>query len=302
MNPDLRQHPFGFWEIAQKPDTQALEAYYANKYYQEGKGSYELEYTEEELRYFCIKLEQRFAILERSLPLKSMAAGGTMLDVGCGEGYALAFFREKGWSVKGFDFSSAGVISKNPSCADALFTGDVFSLLKCEISAGRNYDVVWLQNVLEHVIDPIDLLAVLRTLVAPGGILVVTVPNDFSIIQQAALDLSHIDRQFWIAPPDHLNYFDYKSILNTSSKTGWECLEILGDFPVDWFLFHPGSNYIRDKALGKAAHRARVQLENVIHSQPIEYVLQYWSVAAKLGIGRDITAFLRPINSITETQ
>jgi 2-polyprenyl-3-methyl-5-hydroxy-6-metoxy-1,4-benzoquinol methylase len=298
MNQDLRQHPFGFWEIAQKPDTQALEAYYANKYYQEGKGSYELEYTEEELRFFRTKLEQRFAILERSLPSKLMAAGGTMLDVGCGEGYALAFFREKGWSVKGFDFSSAGIMSKNPSCGDALVTGDVFSLLKCEISAGRNYEVVWLQNVLEHVIDPIDLLAMLRTLVAPGGILVITVPNDFSIIQQAALDFSHIDRQFWIAPPDHLNYFDYKSLLNTSSETGWECLEMLGGFPVDWFLFHSGSNYIRDKALGKAAHLARIQLENVIHSQPIEYVLQYWSVAAKLGIGRDITAFLKPLASI----
>jgi 2-polyprenyl-3-methyl-5-hydroxy-6-metoxy-1,4-benzoquinol methylase len=298
MNQDLRQHPFGFWEIAQKPDTQALEAYYANKYYQEGKGSYELEYTEEELRFFRTKLEQRFAILERSLPSKLMAAGGTMLDVGCGEGYALAFFREKGWSVKGFDFSSAGIMSKNPSCGDALVTGDVFSLLKCEISAGRNYEVVWLQNVLEHVIDPIDLLAMLRTLVAPGGILVITVPNDFSIIQQAALDFSHIDRQFWIAPPDHLNYFDYKSLLNTSTETGWECLEMLGGFPVDWFLFHSGSNYIRDKALGKAAHLARIQLENVIHSQPIEYVLQYWSVAAKLGIGRDITAFLKPLASI----
>jgi 2-polyprenyl-3-methyl-5-hydroxy-6-metoxy-1,4-benzoquinol methylase len=298
MNQNLRQHPFGFWEIAQKPDTQALEAYYANKYYQEGKGSYELEYTEEELRFFRTKLEQRFAILERSLPSKLMAAGGTMLDVGCGEGYALAFFREKGWSVKGFDFSSAGIMSKNPSCGDALVTGDVFSLLKCEISAGRNYEVVWLQNVLEHVIDPIDLLAMLRTLVAPGGILVITVPNDFSIIQQAALDFSHIDRQFWIAPPDHLNYFDYKSLLNTSTETGWECLEMLGGFPVDWFLFHSGSNYIRDKALGKAAHLARIQLENVIHSQPIEYVLQYWSVAAKLGIGRDITAFLKPLASI----
>jgi SAM-dependent methyltransferase len=227
-----------------------------------------------------------------------MAEGGTMLDVGCGEGYALTFFREKGWSVKGFDFSLAGIVSKNPSCADALVTGDVFSLLKCEISAGRNYNVVWLQNVLEHVIDPIELLTVLRTLVAPDGILVVTVPNDFSIIQRAAMDLSHIDKQFWIAPPDHLNYFDYRSLLNTSSETGWESLEMLGDFPVDWFLFHSGSNYIRDKALGKAAHLARVQLENVIHSQPIEYVLQYWSVAAKLGIGRDITAFLKPLASV----
>jgi 2-polyprenyl-3-methyl-5-hydroxy-6-metoxy-1,4-benzoquinol methylase len=38
--------------------------------------------------------------------------GGRLLDVGCGEGCALAFFREHGWSVKGVDFSSAGVEPK----------------------------------------------------------------------------------------------------------------------------------------------------------------------------------------------
>jgi len=274
-----------------------LENYYANKYFQEAKGSYELEYTEEELRYFRAKLVQRFAVLERSLSPKVAANGGTLLDVGCGEGFALAFFREKGWTVKGFDFSSAGIKSKNPGCADALVAGDIFGLLKAEMSAGRRYDVVWLQNVLEHVIDPLDLLAMLRALVAPEGVVVVTVPNDCSITQRAALDHNHIDQSFWVAPPDHLNYFDHASLLNTSRETGWECLEMLADFPVDWFLFHPGSNYIRNKAVGKAVQRARVQLENVIHAQPLEDVLRYWSAAAKLGIGRGITAFLRPVGT-----
>ena len=294
MDNRLPLHPLGFWEIAQKPDSQTLEAYYAKKYYQEAKGSYELEYTEDELRYFRAKLGQRFAILNRSLPPEVMAGSGTMLDVGCGEGYALAFFREKGWSVKGFDFSSAGITSKNPGCADALIKGDIFGLLKREMSAGSHYDCVWLQNVLEHVIDPLDLLTMLRTLVTPTGLVVVTVPNDCSITQSAAMKHCHIDQAFWVAPPDHLNYFDHASLLNSVRETGWECVEMLADFPIDWFLFHPGSNYIRDKAEGKAAQRARVQLENIINEQPIEDVLRYWSAAAKLGMGRDITAFLKP--------
>jgi len=295
----LSRNMYGFWEVSRKPDRQTLEVYYANKYYQEASGSYELEYTESELQYFRAKLEQRFAVLEQHVPEKVSALGRTMLDVGCGEGFALAFFREKGWSVKGFDFSSAGVESKNATCLDALVAGDVVGLLNHEISAGRNYDVVWLQNVLEHVIDPVGLLGVLRALVAPDGILVITVPNDFSIIQRAALDLLHIDKEFWIAPPDHLNYFDYQSIKTTSTQTGWECVEALGDFPVDWFLFHPGSNYIRNDKLGKDAHRARIELENILHSQSIENVVKYWSAAAKLGVGRNITAFLKPANLTT---
>jgi SAM-dependent methyltransferase len=180
---------------------------------------------------------------------------------------------------------------------DALVTGDIFALLQAEMATGETYDVVWLQNVLEHVIDPLDLLKSLRTLVSPGGLAVVTVPNDCSITQRGALAHQHIDSAFWVAPPDHLTYFDHDSLTSAANETGWECVEMLGDFPVDWFLFHPGSNYVRDKSAGKAAHKARVQIENLIHKQPIEDVLRFWSATAKLGIGRDITAFLRPMGA-----
>lgn len=292
MDPRLKKHPLGYWEIENKPTTDELQKYYAEKYYQEGMGSYELAYSQEELSYFNAKLEQRFAVLQRHLlPIEGKSR---LLDVGCGEGYALAFFRKQGWSVRGIDFSSAGVASKNPHCLDALATGDIFALLNAEIAAGKSYDVVWLQNVLEHVLDPLGLLNSLRPLVAPGGVAVVTVPNDCSITQRAALVAEHIDGAFWVAPPDHLTYFDSQSLANTASQTGWQCVEMLGDFPVDWFLFHPGSNYVRDRSAGKAAHKARVQIENLINEQPIDDVIQFWSSAAKIGLGRDITAFLKP--------
>ena len=281
-----------------KPTPQELQKYYAGKYYQEAKGGYELEYSKDELLFFKAKLEQRIAALQNYLPQFQGEKKGSLLDVGCGEGYALAFFREHGWSVRGIDFSSAGVESKNPDCTNALVTGDVFALLQAEITAGETYDVVWLQNVLEHVIDPLDLLKSLRSLVSPGGLAVVTVPNDCSITQRAALANQHIDSAFWVLPPDHLTYFDHVSLTNAANNTGWICEEMLGDFPVDWFLFHPGSNYVRDKsAAGKAAHKARVQIENLIHEQPIEDVLRFWSATAKLGMGRNITAFLRPVST-----
>lgn len=296
MDPRLRKHPLGYWEIENKPTSEELQKYYAEKYYQEGKGSYELEYSNDELLYFNAKIEQRWTVLQRHL--SPVTGKPRLLDVGCGEGYALAFFRKQGWSVNGLDFSSAGVASKNPDCLDALVTGDIFALLNAEVGAGKTYDVVWLQNVLEHVLDPLDLLKSLRTLVAPGGLAVVTVPNDCSITQRAALAAQHVDSAFWVAPPDHLTYFDSHSLANTTQQSGWQCVEMLGDFPVDWFLFHPASNYVRDRSVGKAAHKARVQIENLINEQPIDDVIQFWSAAAKLGLGRDITAFLRPTGSM----
>lgn len=176
---------------------------------------------------------------------------------------------------------------------DALVTGDLFDLLDCEIKSSRRYDVVWLQNVLEHVIEPVDLLASLNCLVPTGGVAVITVPNDFSVTQREALRVGHIDRQFWVATPDHLSYFNYVSLQRISEATGWQCSEIFGDFPIDWFLFHSGSNYIKDKALGKSAHTARMQLENLIHGMELQDVLAFWSAAGKIGLGRNITAFFR---------
>lgn len=294
MDSRLKKHPLGYWEIENKPTVDELRKYYAEKYYQEGKGSYELVYSQEELSYFYAKLVQRFTVLQYHL--KTSKAKPRMLDVGCGEGYALSFFRKHGWSVRGLDFSAAGVASKNPNCIDALVTGDIFGLLNAEIAAHNSYNVVWLQNVLEHVLDPPGLLNSLRSIIAPGGVAVVTVPNDCSVTQLAALAGEYIDHAFWVAPPDHLNYFNSQSLVNTASQTGWHCVEILGDFPVDWFLFHPGSNYVRDRSVGKAAHRARIQIENLINEQPIDDVIQFWSSAAKLGLGRDITAFMQPVN------
>lgn len=292
MDSRLKQHPIGYWEIAQKPTQNELRQYYAEKYYQEGKGSYELAYTPAELAYFRAKISQRYAVVQNLLnPGK---VGLKMLDVGCGEGYAMAYFSEKGWHVKGFDFSAEGVRSKNPHCLESLVAGDIFGLVSEEISSGNVYDVVWLQNVLEHVLDPLELLHSLRRLVSRDGLAVLTVPNDCSAIQQAALNANHVDRAFWVAPPDHLTYFDHQSIRSVVEYTGWSCLEMLGDFPIDWFLFHNGSNYIRDPASGKSAHFARVEIENLINEQPVEDVVRFWSAAAKIGIGRDITVFLRP--------
>lgn len=288
MDHKLEQHPLGFWTVAKKPTQEELRNYYATKYYQEARGSYEIQYSEEEHNFFRAKLAQRHAVISRFAP-----SAHTMLDVGCGEGFALAYFREQGWTVKGLDFSSAGVESHNPNCLDSLHTGDVFDLLASEIQANHCYDVVWLQNVLEHVLDPVALLNTLKSLLTRDGIAVITVPNDYSIVQRAALELGHIDREFWVAIPDHLSYFDHLSFPATAQSTGWDCLELLGDFPIDWFLFHPASNYVNNKTAGKAAHRARVQLENLIQQQPEEAVLNFWSSAGRLGIGRDITGFLK---------
>jgi 2-polyprenyl-3-methyl-5-hydroxy-6-metoxy-1,4-benzoquinol methylase len=289
----LKKNDLGFWEIISKPTLPELQKYYAQKYYQDGFGG-ALEYSAEELKQIQLKLKEYWFIVNKYILPATSENIPTLLDVGCGEGHILSFLKSKGWSVKGFDFSDAGVRSKNIDCIENLVVGDIYSLLEKECSEGKKYQVVWLQNVLEHVLNPIELLQNLRKLVAENGLAVVTVPNDYSVTQIGALSHGHIDSAFWVAPPDHLNYFDIDSLISTSAATGWKCVDALANFPIDWLLFHPGSNYVRDKTAGKPAHLARIQIENLLHDKPIEDVVKFWSALAKLGMGRNLTIFLRP--------
>ena len=43
---------YNFYELAKKPTIAELEEYYSKKYYQDNKGSYEINYSEEEILYF----------------------------------------------------------------------------------------------------------------------------------------------------------------------------------------------------------------------------------------------------------
>lgn len=175
----IRTH-LGYLEVANKPSQKELNEYYANKYYQEGLGSYRRTYDEDELKYVRLKIKQHSFILS----IITKKTKGKLLDVGCGEGFILKHYAEKGWDVKGTDFSSAGLEQQNPDMLEHVDIGDIYENLERYLKENEQFDVVWLSNVLEHVLDPIKLLKVLKKLVTTGGGIVITVPNDSSALQE----------------------------------------------------------------------------------------------------------------------
>ena len=291
IDPRLRRHPLGFLEAVDRPTPAQLAAYYAETYYQAGRGSFRPSYSDEELQVIRLRVRQRAA---RAIAVLGHDRPGALLDVGCGEGFVLAEFARSGWDVAGMDFSIAGVEAMNPDMADRVQQGDVFDLVDAAIASGGTYDLIWLGNVLEHVLDPVGLLGALRRLVGPGGILVATVPNDGTAYQEALFETGAVDRRFWIAIPDHMSYFTADTLRAAGGATGWDTLDVLADFPIDLFLAHPGSNYVIDPARGSDAHAARLRLETVIGAVGVEAANRFYSALADVGLGRNLTAFMRP--------
>jgi len=296
-DPRLRCHSLGFLEVIDRPSPEELASYYVETYYQTERGSYCKSYSPEELGVIMLRIAQRRAQVHELL---GHDRPGRLLDVGCGEGFVLRSFADKGWDVAGIDFSVAGVESMNPDVADRVEQGDTFSLLDAQIAAGERHDLVWLGNVLEHVLDPVGLMTSLRQLVAPGGLLIVTVPNDGSAYHEALYEADDIDRRFWIAIPDHMSYFTATSLRTTAEATGWNCLALHGDFPIDFFLANECSNYVVDRSRGPSAHCARLSLERLIGDAGSAAANRFYSALAEVGLGRNLTAFLRPRPERTE--
>jgi len=101
-----------------------------------------------------------------------------LLDIGCGNGALLAAAEKLGYEVWGLDLDE-----KSIAAAKNVFgLKDVFALTLDEFAAkiggqaGR-FDVVMFVEVLEHQDDPLGFVRQAKNLLAPGGVIVGSVPN-----------------------------------------------------------------------------------------------------------------------------
>ena len=108
--------------------------------------------------------------------LANLPAKGRLLDFGCGKGAFLARFQHQhpGWELSGSDVSERYRAFVEPLTGPGRFR--VTALDRAEPPAGP-YDLITMCFVAEHLTDPAATLARLAALLAPGGLLYLTVPN-----------------------------------------------------------------------------------------------------------------------------
>lgn len=103
---------------------------------------------------------------------------GALLEVGCGPGWALEVFRESGFEVRGLDLSEVAVEAARGRGLDVVQADFLASELRAEA------DIVVALEVLEHVLDPLLALGRLAGAVRPGGRLLVSLPNEWHLLQR----------------------------------------------------------------------------------------------------------------------
>ncbi len=158
----------GLVRLDPQPPPEELARYYPGNYWfapgQSAAGG-----LEEAYRRLVLRDHVRF--------VESAASGagvcGPLLDVGCGGGLFLGMMLGRGFRVVGLDSSrEAAAIAWRRQHAPA-----VCAVLERAPFRAGSLGAVTMFHVLEHVSDPRAYLAAAHELLAPGGRLVVQVPN-----------------------------------------------------------------------------------------------------------------------------
>ncbi|RYY88198.1 MAG: class I SAM-dependent methyltransferase [Chitinophagaceae bacterium] len=197
----VSREEFAIWECAacrlrftqDVPDAQQIGPYYKSEDYishsDTNKGLINRLYQ----RVRRTTLRQKVKLVQEATGKSS----GRALDVGCGTGAFLNALRGAGWNVQGVEpDDDARALAIKQYKLDVQEASALYQL-----SPG-SFDLITLWHVLEHVHDLQGYLAQLKLLLAPGGKLVVAVPNYTS--GDAA-----IYGRYWAAydVPRHLYHF-----------------------------------------------------------------------------------------------
>ncbi|TAK02615.1 class I SAM-dependent methyltransferase, partial [bacterium] len=101
---------------------------------------------------------------------------GRFLDVGCGGGSYLYRLRQWGWKVYGVEPNESGVQQARALGLDVQH-GELTDVHFPE----SFFDVIRLNNVLEHLADPKEAFREIKRILKPHGIVYITVPNTRSL-------------------------------------------------------------------------------------------------------------------------
>jgi len=287
-SPKLIKTKWGFYHYSPHPSDEELSDYYANKYYQTGRGSYSPKYTKDEISYF--KLKARLIYLKVSKIIK-VEPNRKLIDIGCGEGWIMNEFYNHDIHVSGLDFSRHGIKKFHPHLLSFFEQGNIFEKLRQKLSEGTVFDVIILANVIEHVKEPVALLKEIKEFMGSEALLVIVAPNDFSSLHDLLWKTKYIPRKFWLSYPDHLSYFNRDSMINLLSDLEFKIHATIADNPVDLNLLNDNSNYIKDADKGKKAHLFRVRMDNFLAGLDIDKLLSIYETLGSMGVGRDITYY-----------
>ncbi|RPI02484.1 MAG: methyltransferase domain-containing protein [Ignavibacteriae bacterium] len=150
-----------------------------------------------------------------------------VLDVGCGVGETLAYHASRGCRAYGLE-----VDENVKHIADSLGLTIAIGTLESNPFEPDFFDVITMDQVVEHVSEPVSTLKEAFKILKPGGRVILSTPNS------RGWGRTVFGRR-WINwhTPYHLNIFSKKSMRTAVENAGFEVEKILSLTSANWLYF-----------------------------------------------------------------
>ncbi len=180
------------------------------------EGSQEESYTGP----FRFHLENRRRYLDGALRrfLGDNAKTRRALDLGCGDGMNLPWLRSYASEIHASDYNLLRLSRARARVPEARVF--LASILDYPTQDGT-FDLVFFNHVLEHIPDDTAALAQAHRILAPGGLLVLGVPNEGALFWQLAYKLS----PEVLATSDHVHFYTLGHLRRKCEQVGFRIRE-----------------------------------------------------------------------------
>ena len=152
--------------------------------------------------------------------IKRFKPSGAFFEVGCGMGYFLRYAQDKGYSVSGIEYAGLGVTA----CREKFGLDVQQSSLEDFSPPSSRFDVIFMGDVLEHLLQPLEMLRKARTMLKPSGIVALEVPSMFNSLTGrlavAGYRLLRMQKKMSM-PPYHVSEFTPATLRAMILKAGF---------------------------------------------------------------------------------
>lgn len=197
---------------------------------------------------------------------------GELLDIGCGAGFFMDEARKKGWNTTGIDTAKIPVNFARKKLKLNAIQKD-FNLYITK----QKFDIVSLQQVIEHLSNPNELLVKMKTLLTDNGAVCISTPNINSWLYKTLKE-----RFNYFIPPEHLVYYSPETLKKILEKNGFEVINVTTyGYPMDlggvYRALREGKNYnVISQTTKKSKRKKKITEKQSIKNLIFEnYICKY---------------------------
>lgn len=195
---------------------------------------------------------------------------GSILDIGAGTGLFLSWFNERSWHVDGIELSKDAVKYARTFFKLSLSIGDFLN----KKYKKNFYHVVTLNNVLEHLHDPLKTLEKVYSVTKINGVVLITVPNIDSWGIKIFGKKSHL-----LQPPRHLYQFSETTLGEMVQRAGFEVIETdYGYWEHIYYSIFESFKLTFSKKFGELKREKKEKSENHITKNNSQNILKESSI------------------------